>query len=86
MITAATKNFGPSHQFVGQWTSNFATNLKKKITIVKTKISDRHSGDLNNKLVWYSGHKLFLDHRMVSYSNGVLNTGQNCLQFRSWLE
>ena len=38
-------------------------------------------GDLNNKLVWYSGH----EHGMVHFSNGVLNSGENCLLLSSWL-
>ena len=53
------------------------TNMVFKLT---------YSGDLNNGLGWYSGHEHLSYHQMVHYSNGVVNRGQNCWLFRSWLE
>ena len=35
------------------------------------------SGDLNNRLVWYSGNEYLINHQNVCYSSDVLNSWKN---------
>ena len=65
------------------WSKKCAALFRSSILKIQ---KAEYDGDQNNGLVWYSGHEHLSDHRIVHYSNGVLNDGQNCPLIRLWLE